>query len=286
MPLYYGILTVSVIMFGIQFFFSDKYQRDAGNGAYASFLFSFAGSVAAIIVLAVIAGFDFSLTPFAAIWSLVVATNNILFTIFSLKALERVNLSVFSLFSMLGGMLLPFFLGLIFYGEPMTLGKGVSVVLITAALAMTVTRTDNKGGGIYYLAVFVLNGMCGVLAKIYEDSALPKVSDAGFSLWVAIASALISGIALLALRKQWKKPTLGGLILGAGGGALEKVANFLLLIALAVLPASVQYPFITGGVMITSAAFAYLTPSKPGRRELASIGVAFLGLLALVLIPI
>ena len=289
MPLlpYYGLLTLSVVMFGAQFFLNDKYQRKCGNTAYAAFIFSFVGSVTAVLCLAFIAKFDFSLTFFAAIWAVVVAANNLLFTLCSLKALERVNLSVFSLFSMLGGMLLPFITGILFYNEPITLGKGVCVVLITAALVMTVTKSaDGKGGGLYYLGVFVLNGMCGVLTKIYEDATLPKVSDASFSLWVAIASTLISGVALFIIRSGRTRLTPLSIALGAGGGLLEKVANYFLLIALAVLPASVQYPFITGGVMIASTLFAYLTPDKPKARELIAIGVSFVGLMALVLIPI
>ena len=307
---YYGLLTLAVVMFGVQFFFNDKYQRAEGNGAYATFLFTLAGSAVGIVCLAFISGFDFSLTPFALLWSAVVAINNLLFTLCALKALERVNLSMFSLFSMLGGMLLPFLAGLIFYGEDMTVGKGVCIVLITVALAMTVTpkraTTDGamaekrelgatvrgafagfvSGGGLYYVGVFVLNGMCGVLTKIYEDATLPKVGAATFSLWVAIVSAVISGAALLFLRRSWRRPSLSSLLIGASGGAIEKIANYLLLIALAVLPASVQYPFITGGVMIVSTLFAYLTPAKPKPRELWAIAVSFIGLLALVLIPV
>ena len=283
---YYAMLTLSAVMFGVQFYFNDKYQRKCGNGAYATFLFTFFGSVAAVIALSFISGFDFSLTPFAALWAVVVAVNNILFMLCALKSLEKVNLSLFSLFSMLGGMLLPFLVGIVFYSEPMTLANGICVALVTVALAVTVTKGEGSGGAIYYVGVFVLNGMCGVLTKIYEDAELAKVGDASFSLWAAIASTVICGAALLLLRKKWEKPSLDSIILGAGGGALEKIANYFLLIALSTLPASVQYPFITGGVMIASTLFAYLTPNKPKPRELIALGISFLGLLALVLIPI
>ena len=51
---------------------------------------------------------------------------------------ERVNLSVFSLLSMLGGMLLPLFAGIFFYGEKFTLGVGLCVAFVIAALLLTV----------------------------------------------------------------------------------------------------------------------------------------------------
>ena len=97
---------------------------------------------------------------------------------------------------------------------------------------------------------------------------------------------VIAGVALLILRKSFKKPTLSVLLLGAGGGMLDKMGNLLLLIALAVLPASVQYPFVTGGVMITSTLFAAIAGQKPTRQELLALSLSFVGLIALVLIPI
>ena len=69
-----------------------------------------------------------------------------------------------------------------------------------------------------------------------------------------------------------------------GYGILNKIGNFLLLIALAHLPASVQYPMVTGGVMICSTVICFFTRQKPGKREIASLALSFIGILALVLL--
>jgi multidrug transporter EmrE-like cation transporter len=69
-----------------------------------------------------------------------------------------------------------------------------------------------------------------------------------------------------------------------GYGVLNKIGNFLLLIALAHLPASVQYPMVTGGVMICSTVICFFTHQKPGKREIASLVLSFVGILALVLL--
>ena len=69
-----------------------------------------------------------------------------------------------------------------------------------------------------------------------------------------------------------------------GNGILGCIANLLLLISLAHLPASAQYPFVTGGVMIMSTALCFFTSRKPRARELVSVALAFAGMLALVLI--
>ena len=67
-------------------------------------------------------------------------------------------------------------------------------------------------------------------------------------------------------------------------GILNKVANYMLLIALVHVPASTQYPMVTGGVMIVSTALGFLTAKKPSAKEIISVALSFAGIMALVLI--
>ena len=75
------------------------------------------------------------------------------------------------------------------------------------------------------------------------------------------------------------------MLLGLGNGVLNKVANFLGLLALTTLPATVQSPFTTGGIIIISTMIAVLMHQKPSRRELLSVGLAFVGMVILVCFP-
>ena len=68
-------------------------------------------------------------------------------------------------------------------------------------------------------------------------------------------------------------------------GAGNKVANFFLVIALSHVDASVQYPMVTGGVMIVSTLLCFLGPKKPSHREILSVLIGFASMLALFLIP-
>ena len=98
-------------------------------------------------------------------------------------------------------------------------------------------------------------------------------------------TALFSGVILLfAVRKSPIKLNAKAVVSMAGNGILNRVANFLLLLSLAYLPASVQYPMITGGVMIVSTIIGYFTPNKPKAREWISLALSFAGIMALVLI--
>ena len=292
----YAIVTAAVVMFGIQFLFNKLYGRESGNGMGATFIFSFIGGIIGVIALMLINGPQFSATPFTLVIATLSAVNSIAYTFCSLKAFDRINLSLYSLFAMLGGMILPFFQGIIFYDEPITVAKAVCVIFVVAALLLCTSKSGRKGGAIYYIGVFVLNGMSGVLTKIFQSSSFEKTSDAMYSIWGAAIRVLISAvviIVMIALSKKKKlealaikKPNVKAVIYASGCGVLGNIANYLLLIALAVLPASVQYPFVTGGVMIVSTLISAITGAKPSKKELLSVVLSFIGILALVLIPI
>ena len=106
--MYYGIITVAVVMFGMQFFFNDKFQKNYGSGLHASLLFSFFSSLSGLLCLLVINRFALTFTPFTLLMATLTALNSLLYTFCAIKAFARINLSLFSIFAMLGGMLLPF----------------------------------------------------------------------------------------------------------------------------------------------------------------------------------
>jgi len=288
--MYYGLIFVSVAMFGGCFALNDVYRKKRGSSIKISMEASFIGSLAGLICLLIINKFQLEYTFFTLIIGLVTAVNAIAFTFFSFKALDTINLSLFSLFSMLGGMLLPFMQGIIFYDEKITVAKAVCVILIFIALSLTVTKGKKNKGYVYYAGVFVLNGMSGVLSKLFNELPYPKTSAAGYTLWICICTVVLSGAAwLVSSRKKTPhepKLTLSTVTVGAANGIMNKMANFLLVIALMHVDASVQYPAVTGGVMIVSTLICFFGERKPSKKEIISVIFAFMGTLALFVIPI
>ena len=183
-------------------------------------------------------------------------------------------------------MALPFAAGLVFFGEAMTLGKGICLVAVFAAMLLTVEKggSSSSGGGIYCIGIFIFNGMSGVLSKTYEASSYSKTPVSDYSVWSALMTVALALIVLFFLREKDKKkipaPAFGWM---AGYGALNKVANFLLLVSLAHIDASVQYPMVTGGVMVVSTLLSYFTPKKPGRREYIALALSLVGIFMLVI---
>ena len=284
MGIYYALVSLSVVMFGVQFLFTDKYQKECGQSALAAHRLTFFSGIVGIVILLIINGFSVEYTHFTLICAIASALVSLFYSICSLKALAKINLSLYSLFAMLGGMVLPFVQGLIFYNEELTTGKVICFVLIAVALALTVNKDTNKGGWLYYIGIFVLNGLSGVVSTFFQKADYPKTNAESFSIWSAVAAVIISLVALIILRGKGKKPSFKAVSIAVVGGTLSRIANYVLVIALAVLPATVQYPFVTGGVMIASTVIAAIVGQKPSKREILAVAISFIGILALVFI--
>lgn len=287
--MYYALIILSVIMFGAEFALNDKYRSLRGNTIKVSLQFSLISGLAGLVVLMLINGFRLEFTWFTFLMAVLTALAGIGFIYFGFKSLAIINLSLYSVFCMLGGMVLPFLLGILVYGESITIAKIVCIILICIALFLTVERGEKSKGIWYYIGIFVMNGMTGVLAKLFTEAPYPKTSEAGFSILTIICCVVISAIWLLFVSKKSKeteKMKLSTETIGAVSGIINRLANFILLIALVHVDASVQYPMITGGVMIVSTLICYFGPKKPSKRELLSVAFAFLGMLALFAIPV
>ena len=100
---------------------------------------------------------------------------------------------------------------------------------------------------------------------------------------LTLISALIISLVLLPfVKEKGNAITKKAVFSMTGYGIFCRVANYLLLIALAHIPASAQYPFITGGVMIISTVICFFTNDKPAKREILGVAVSFAALVILM----
>ena len=99
---------------------------------------------------------------------------------------------------------------------------------------------------------------------------------------INIISAIICGVWLLV--KYKKIPLVKGknLLYSSGYGALNGVGNLFLLIALSNLPASVQYPLVTGGVMVFSTIISILQKEKLTKKDYVATAVSFVASVLIV----
>ena len=282
---------LSVVMFGGCFMLNDVHRRMRASCLKVSLQGSLLSAVAGVVVLLLVNGFQVHFTFGAVLISFFASLNSIVLSYCGIMALGTINLSLYSLFMMIGGMMLPFWQGIFFYEEKLTVAKIICFVLICAALLVTVEKgKGNKKAVIYYIAIFILNGMSGVFSKIFvslpDNTATPGDYSIALALWTGLLSSLLLAIFFRKKQDDGVPPlTWKSALVSASSGGINKIANYCLTIALLHVDASVQYPMVTGGVMIVSTITAFLTPNKPKAREIISVAIAFVGLLVLFLLP-
>ncbi len=288
--LYYSIVMVTVVLFGLQFLFSGKYQEEMGNSLFSTLLFSFSTSAIGSIFMFILNGFSLVVNWFTFIVALFAAINSILCSLFSLKALSIMNLSLYSVFSMIGGMALPFIVGIVFYNEALTITKIICFVLIVIAVLITFDfrKKESKKSLVFGFGIFITNGMSGVISMYFNNADISKSSPTNYSLCCALFMFLLSGIVLLVMKKENKlniKIHFNVLLVVSIllCGILSYFANYLLLLSLKHIPGSLQYPLVTGGVMVVSTIIGCFTKNKPQKKDVFSVLVAFLAMTSLLL---
>ena len=216
---YYILLFIAALMFAGQFLFTKQFQRLNGNSLGSTVKLSFFAFIVIAIFFFVKAqigadGFRFGFSWFTLLMTLGIAVVSVTCTYLGVKLLGIGDMSVYSAFMMIGSMVLPSFVGIAFYGEELTWLKGIAIFLMLLAVAFTAGTSgekSNKKALLFYIGVFVLNGLIGVFFTIHNnqptwtacfetvDGKLMANSDV-FMSWYGISTALLSGAIMLVMK--------------------------------------------------------------------------------------
>lgn len=271
----YILLVLATLLFASQFLLNQQFQKTKGADFNSALTFNCLTAFIMLLIMLAINKFKLEFSSFSTLMALWGAINSILYTTCSLKAFSSANLSVYSIFAMLGGMLLPFFFGIFFAGEPLTAAKILCCVLILVSLALTFQKgKSSKKAIFYYFAVFLLNGMNGVIAKIHQSSPV-SVDSQSFLAMQNLISFIICSLIYIIKNKKYISVTKKELSFSIGFALACGIGNLFTLIALTELPASVQYPIITGGVMVFSTVISIIRCERPRKKEIISALIAF-----------
>ena len=279
--LYYTLVIISTVLFSLQFLFTQRFQETSGTGMKPTLVFSLYKSLVIIFMMLLISGFKIGFSWFSLLMATVYAVSSMAMSYYSLKAFAVANLSVYSVFSMLGGMILPFFLGVLFFDEGDKLVfKIICCALIVVAVLLNIkSGKQDKKALFYYFAVFVLNGMSGVISKLHQSSPYSPVDSTSFMLWSSVVTVVLSAAWLLIAYRQIPLVKGKNIFFVTGYGVFNGLGNLFLLIALSGesgLPASVQYPLVTGGVMVCSTIISTIRKEKLTVREYIATFIALL----------
>ena len=273
----YLILILAAFLFAVQFLFNQQYRRLKGEGLDATMTFSLYTSAISFVILFALGGFQLHITWFSLLIAVLYAAVCLLSSYAGLKAFGTANLSVYSIFMMLGGMLLPFAYGILFANEALSFAKALSILLICTAVGCSFEKgAGGKNAYRFYAAIFVLNGLVGVLSKIHLS--VPALAVDSYSFMATIQLALLAMCLFYCLITRQGIPKQSGkLYLCLSGYAVcNGIGNLFCQIALTSLPASVQYPIITGGVMVFSTLISLVRREPIGGKTYLAASLACL----------
>ena len=175
------------------------------------------------------------------------------------RLLKSGSLALYTLFLMTGGMVIPYVYGLVCLDEPFSILRTAALVLILFGVAVANNSGEkaNIKQLIMCLLVFLLNGASSIVTKVHQiELSFETVSATEFVILTGFAKFIVAGILYLFSKKEVvlsKANVLTSAAIIFASAAASGVAYLLLLLGAAALPATVMYPFISGGSIAFSA---------------------------------
>ncbi len=307
--MYYAMLIGASFLFGSQFMVTKAFEKNYGKTVRASLSFSllyslFAGVIFFIIKL-VSSGTVFNLNSFSLCMAFGLSLVNILSSAIGIKTLALGDIAVYSLFLMLGGMIVPFFAGIVFLKESVSVCNLIGVAIMIIALCLPVFfGKKNKNAGeaqtdgdtkkktavfFYVLCVFlfILNGLSSTLSKfnsVREGAALGAeftFYTYGIQFVISLAAFALTTASGKSDKTQNEEKQPGILFrpvaigCGAAFGAVNGTAFLMSSVAAEHVVAVAQYPLITGATILFSSLLAFLFyREKPTALQLVQIVIS------------
>ena len=290
-------ICIASILFSIQPAFTKQYQRNAGEGLKSSLIYNVTSPLLFITIMIFYEGMrlDFSIYSFimAMIWAIICNA----MSFFQIKALSAGNVANYSLFLLGGGMLIPVVYGAIF-GDDFGVFKIVGIALVCVSILIKINPKKKSDAGSLFslIMIFVLNGLVGVLASVYQSELFKfdKISSEQFAILRSFTTVGAGAVTLCVLSlkenggsKQDSRLIMKGYLKAMPwsliGGGINGVANLLLLLALQMVQPSLQYPIITGGGILLSAIVGLFFKEIPDKKTWISVGFATTGTIAMIL---
>ncbi len=252
------LVIVATVLLAFDFALQKKYQRSESATLAAGLKFNAVSGLLKAIIFFVLSGFTLEFSVFSITLALLMAVANIAYVLIGFQILKHASMALYSLFLMCGGMLLPYFYGVLFLNEEVNAFRmvGVLIILIAILLSNKTKQGVNVTVILCCIAVFLLNGCVSIISKAHQISeAFAPVNSAAFVMYSGLFKGLVSLLVLPFVKSQKQatifssKTTL--LVIGASA-LIGGVSYMFQLIGAKELPATVLYPLVTGGSIIFS----------------------------------
>ena len=280
----YGLILLATLLLAADFAFCKLYQAKLGTAAKTGLLFNMTNGLITAIIFWALNGFHFSWTPFSVIVAFVMSALAVTYSVIGFRVLKMGSMSLYTVFLMTGGMVLPYIYGLIFLDERFSIWRMLGLIVIFGAVILANGSKKKTSGTLIALCVcvFVLNGVISILSKTHQITELPVVNAKEYVMLTGLAKFVLCPIAYLFFRKEETAVTpkrFAGALPIIALSALVSGSSYLLQLYGAVdLPATVLYPCVTGGsIIFSSLAGVIFFREKLSVKQIIAVALCFGG---------
>ena len=208
------------------------------------------------------------------------------YTIVGFHLLKSGTMAMYTLFLMSGGMVAPYVFGLLFLDEPFLPLRMAALILILSGIVLSNVgnKKTDKRQLILCIAVFILNGFASIVSKLHQiEPEFKTLTATEFVMLGGFIKFVFGGALYCTTKKQSERQISRHSFLFPATiifcSALAGGTSYLMqLHSAAVLPATVLYPFITGGsVVFSSLAGVFLFRERLSKNLIMGIILCFLG---------
>jgi multidrug transporter EmrE-like cation transporter len=251
-------------------------------------------------------------SAFSFTMSISLAVVGTLSSLVGILIMKHGKVSVYSVFMMLGGMILPYFYGLYFLDENISAARIIGLLILICALPCSVISPEksakkNKPLNFFYIlciCIFFLNGATSIISKTHSIniSAVPAANFIVYAnLWTVIINSTAYFILSRRLKKnktqevniqniqnkniqKMKKNKFHAVLTASVFAAIAGLGFLFQLVTAKTIPAVVLYPFVTGGTIVLSSVGAVLFfKEKISKLAIAGIIMSLCGTLLFII---
>ena len=308
----YGFLAGACICFSLQFIFSKLFQRRTDGTVHASMWSNLLSGISIFLIFFCINGFKVAVTGGSAALAVLYAASSIICTCASLIGMTSTTVAVITLYTLLGGVILPFFYGVIALGERPSVFRwtGVSLLILASIAPYVINNAlDKKAGAertgstrsgrikaaVCCALVFLTNGLISIATNAAERIPDPVGSN-DFLLFSTVLRILAAAVLLIIITVRKKSsvslpvdPASGApvtskaflilFVISFFYAALNGAGNLFSLTCAKTMDASLQFPIISAACIVFSAIIGLVIfREKPGKGDLVGIVLAVAGI--------
>lgn len=272
------------VFFSTSFACQKNYQQKTSTSIASGIVFNIIRATLLTIILFCVCFFKPQITVYSLLMAFLGSIVVFGYTLASFPIIKAGGLSLYTLFLMTGGMIVPFIWGACFLDENISLMQIGGIILITGSIILSSAENKKTGLGIIALCilVFFLNGASSVVSKLHQmETHFSTIGTYDYMFW-ANAFSLVLSFLLLPVAKSTQKTKVspGALVIAFAAAITNGIASYFNLMGAVNLPATVLYPLVTGGTMV----FSFLMEvvffkEKLTLKNLLPIAISFAGTL-------